>query len=718
MGSDRNAPCPCGSGRKSKKCCLAAAPQPSIPWRTVLARVGDALLADAHARLASWEWLQAFHAYDRRVDDLTEEQSARSVLPWVLTRWRPGSLPGGPPAGLRADETFAERALRKRRDLSVAERRLLEASCSEPASWWVVGSGTPDGVMMRDVFRGVSRRLDAVPVESPEGAIMHARILELDGCVLPVEVAPRILRQDTEARIARLREHLEAPDPVTDAWLLEHDDVLRTAFLRATESRPETSQDWRLAFTCIDLGDAALEDVLSRLTTGLERDPSIALRALDEDVLRWRPVDPSTGLPEHDAAWLIRRGAMLELRARDSVLDFGHVLQAVTAQLEGSGARVLEPGEALRHVLDGIVPEEHPAPERALLRRFISMEREAWGDLTYASTLAEPNILSGMLLPTPDVLAVRAFARATLAGHQFVPGDDLPETWFASDTAFTRALRLGLLSDAEREALAAIMGASVAPWRVIEAIDPVTVRISARSRRGLLSAPVGATARDEAPEPIVAMLPQPRTLAPEDLICGALFMPSVGPARFVLVVGMSHPDGESMHLRGLASHVQPIGWLESEASEQAYLRYRSWCDATEIYEVGDAAAAVEALTATDGPQELDDFEEDDCNPDPLRFSNWQIERDPQGAITRALGTMTGDVHGVRAGVIVEILGRELSLSCTDADALSAWRCDLAHALQRVTTLTWLRQERVFEADAGHSCECGHDHEAEAHDSAS
>lgn len=678
MGIDRNAPCACGSGRKAKKCCHGAASATTIDWMAIRSHLLERLGTEAAHALDPDTWDDAVLAYAPGADLYPEDVFAGSVAPWLVSRWRPARhapLPGG----LRAGETFLERMLRKDRDLGSRERRLLEAWAREPASWWIVESASSTGISLRDVFRDRTVRLDLGPIDMQPGVILHARILDLDGEPLPVELPPFHLQPDASDRIARVRAHLQAPHPVDDAWLREHESTLRLAFLHAALGARELVEDSRHAFACIDVADIHLESVLARLTTGLEQAPETARQALDEGVLRWRPVDSATGLPQEDAAWLIRRGDLLELRALDGIDDFGPVRDAVRAQVAACEATLLEPADAVRRILDGIIPEPDPGPERALLARLIAMEREEGGDDALARALSVGGHRAGLCLPLPGSLELCAFIAMTMVGPRFIPGDDVPGDWRFGEPPAARASRLGKLSASERDALQALRDASARPWRIVEVLDSRRVRV------------VDETGPRYTTEPVVATLPVALDLAADDQLGGVLIVPSDGaPARFVLAFRLEEPLQDKRRV-ALLTEGRSFEWLDDEVCEEEYVRHFDWSDAEEVYEVDDPAAALDCLTAREGLP--GDDEEGD---DPLRIETWSIHRDASTGIQHAEGRFTGEVNGAVAEGELEILGRELRLATTDPEALSAWRADLARTVGPVTRLTWLRQERYFD----------------------
>ena len=141
---DRNAPCPCGSGRKFKKCHGAAVPPEAaaLPpdaraeWMRGVAvlgrqrRVAQELLDWAERKLGA-EWVDAaLDAWGVNVDEDVDEGVADLFTSWSLFNYAPSALAKpiaaawlGDAAGRKSDEEA---------------RRLVTASLSAPLGLWEV----------------------------------------------------------------------------------------------------------------------------------------------------------------------------------------------------------------------------------------------------------------------------------------------------------------------------------------------------------------------------------------------------------------------------------------------------------------------------------------------------------------------------------------------------------------------------------------------------
>jgi hypothetical protein len=203
----RNAPCPCGSGKKHKRCCGRDAPAKASGgslWQRLNA-------ADARLVREISEW-----AFERYGPEIFEEGWCEFLLrgedeapeseppdyrtfffPWVLFDWIPAigdsgeDADGWPakPVGLAFLEEHGDR-------LDALERRLLEEVCSRPFSFHqVLGVERHSGLQLRDLLSGeewrVSERLATESVT--RGEILFARVVGIDDVAILLGCAPHAI---------------------------------------------------------------------------------------------------------------------------------------------------------------------------------------------------------------------------------------------------------------------------------------------------------------------------------------------------------------------------------------------------------------------------------------------------------------------------------------------------------------------------------------------
>ncbi len=146
---DRNAPCPCGSGKKFKKCHGAAVPPEAaaLPadaraeWLrgdVVLQRqkrVGQELLDWAEKKLTA-DWIDAsLDAWGVKEDEDIDEGVADLFTTWSLFNYEPASL-GRPVAAAWLDDAAGKRA-------DADTRALVSAALRAPLGLWAVETVEP-----------------------------------------------------------------------------------------------------------------------------------------------------------------------------------------------------------------------------------------------------------------------------------------------------------------------------------------------------------------------------------------------------------------------------------------------------------------------------------------------------------------------------------------------------------------------------------------------
>ena len=160
----RNDPCPCGSGKKYKRCCLETERSPSDPtsllWRRLNAvdeEVVRTLLRFGRRSVDGEVFGRSaidFFGTDELPDDLSDPEF-QGIIPWsVYCRTIPKRawIHDGPAKRETIASAYLERHGARLDDLS---RRYLEASVEAPFSFYEVEETTPgQGLAVADVLRG------------------------------------------------------------------------------------------------------------------------------------------------------------------------------------------------------------------------------------------------------------------------------------------------------------------------------------------------------------------------------------------------------------------------------------------------------------------------------------------------------------------------------------------------------------------------------------
>ena len=255
-GIGRNDPCPCGSGRKYKKCCLLKQPAPISDLSRQRLRKTEGRLVEPllrHAQYAYGEdfmvtaWEEFAQGFDWALSDETPEVET-IFLPWVLYNWVPNNESLAPNSEW-PEMTIAEHYLtQKARQLDDYTRRFIQTACAEPYSFFVVTEVTPNqSLKLKDLLlereATVSERL-ATQALSP-GDILYTRILSIDDITVMFGCAPTIVPPDNAGDLLAVRDALQAANGPLDRQALQlYDAYLRDIYkdIREAVRHPQLPQ--------------------------------------------------------------------------------------------------------------------------------------------------------------------------------------------------------------------------------------------------------------------------------------------------------------------------------------------------------------------------------------------------------------------------------------------------------------------------------------------
>ncbi len=190
----RNAPCPCGSGRKYKKCCLAKDERAGSEQRKV--QSGHDLDADLTHELIEFahdRFGMVWRRFDR--DFLDVQRTLQLAVPWSVYHYRV--------EGHNALEAYLEELPRR---LSRAERGWLEAQQAAWLSLWEVSEVEPGvGIALRDMLTDETRSVHEVSGSQTLVVrdVLLARIVDYDGVSLLCGSHPRPLPPVPAAEVLR-----------------------------------------------------------------------------------------------------------------------------------------------------------------------------------------------------------------------------------------------------------------------------------------------------------------------------------------------------------------------------------------------------------------------------------------------------------------------------------------------------------------------------------
>jgi len=252
MKIGRNDPCPCGSGEKYKKCCLAKQKPPS---QTLYYR----RLSEAHERLVSRlvpyatrtfgkeAVLAAMHEFllwPEQGDEIDEDVFGRVgplFWPWFLFNWEYDSsssevkLPG--PEGRTVAELYAEEHGNR---LDPLEHKLIESINRKPYTFFEVEHvDRGKGMRLKDVFQGssieVQERSGSEYLEP--GDLVFGRAVSVDGVGMIMGLGSTIISPGRKPEIIELRKELrKGLSSITDDTLYEWDVEIRDVYFHIEHS--------------------------------------------------------------------------------------------------------------------------------------------------------------------------------------------------------------------------------------------------------------------------------------------------------------------------------------------------------------------------------------------------------------------------------------------------------------------------------------------------
>ena len=244
----RNEPCPCGSGKKYKACCLGKQTEPS---RTLYYR----RLSEAHNRLverllsfanrmfgeeAVGVAMDEFLLWPDPEDAIGEDTVQRAgpvFWPWFLFNWEYDpldaelELPG--PEGRTVAELYAEKHSTR---LDPLERKLIENVNRKPYSFWeVLHVDRGKGMRLQDVLAG--KRIEVLERSGSEfaqsGDLLYGRAVSVDGVGMLIGLGPTIIPPGRKPEMIQLRKKLRRhSSSITDDALTDWDAEIRDLYLR------------------------------------------------------------------------------------------------------------------------------------------------------------------------------------------------------------------------------------------------------------------------------------------------------------------------------------------------------------------------------------------------------------------------------------------------------------------------------------------------------
>ncbi len=248
----RNEPCPCGSGKKYKKCCLGKTDGPSqvLYYQR---------LSEAYDRLVEHLLAYAIHTFGDEAVDVAlyelllwpdpEDEIGEEMLdrvgsffwPWFLFNWEYDEVDAevalSGPEGRTVAELYAEAHTSK---LNLLEKRLIESINRKPYSFWeVLSVDTGKGMTLQDILKGsrikVQERTGSEWVQA--GDLLYGRAVSVDTVGMLIGLGPTRIPSRYKPDIIQLRKEIRhGQSAITDGTLYEWDAEIRELYFYLDQS--------------------------------------------------------------------------------------------------------------------------------------------------------------------------------------------------------------------------------------------------------------------------------------------------------------------------------------------------------------------------------------------------------------------------------------------------------------------------------------------------
>jgi hypothetical protein len=235
MKPGRNDPCPCGSGKKYKQCCLKAAqtqPEDDFLWRRIRRAIEGSPMQILEFATAHFGKAALTEAWD---DFMPWEDEAFAIdtphmpvfMPWFFYEWRPDphstsvkreALDGRTPGRAYLDK--------KGKQLDPLLVRYIEQCCATPFSYYDVIEVRPGaGFTLRDIFTGeeIDVTEQAGSRQSQIGDILFGKVVTIDSVSMLEACAPFMFPPTVKSAVLKLRKKMErSKSPLTPELLREY----------------------------------------------------------------------------------------------------------------------------------------------------------------------------------------------------------------------------------------------------------------------------------------------------------------------------------------------------------------------------------------------------------------------------------------------------------------------------------------------------------------
>jgi len=240
----RNDPCPCGSGKKYKRCCLVQQATAYSLWaqhHDGYDHLTSDMMRFAEQKFAyeldiAWQDFNLTDCPEPFEFDAPENQI---FMPYFLFHWDPDKAGSRQRSPRRVGVVARWYMLEKSGSLSILERTYLDQAAVQPVSFYEILSSIPgERLKVRDVLIGTEAEIleRSASRSLRQGDIVYAQAWNLDGlsifgCCAPLAIPPKCkasvieLRKKLQRRVKKQNRNLSAED------LVRYAEDIRGAYL-------------------------------------------------------------------------------------------------------------------------------------------------------------------------------------------------------------------------------------------------------------------------------------------------------------------------------------------------------------------------------------------------------------------------------------------------------------------------------------------------------
>jgi hypothetical protein len=236
----RNDPCPCGSGRKFKHCCLQAADKDDAA--RMLLRSAEGVLVPALFSYAAdefgaeffkeaWEEFFVWHDVPENLDNCRE--FGTTFDPFFVFSFVPDSADADLPDGWPTEPLALHFLHHEVDSCPPFHREFIAQACQSPASFFVVEATAPGrSIDLKDVLTGTRFHVleQSASRTFQPGDLTYTRVVTAGGASIMIGAAPWIIPPAWHVHIIDLRDGLAPRRLMTRAGLIDYDIEIRDQY--------------------------------------------------------------------------------------------------------------------------------------------------------------------------------------------------------------------------------------------------------------------------------------------------------------------------------------------------------------------------------------------------------------------------------------------------------------------------------------------------------